>query len=104
MTNAATSCLEIVRFRLQPGVTDEAFLAAAAASASFLRRQSGFRRRALSKGPDGIWVDHVEWESLAQARTAMEQSMTEPALASFMNAVDPESMMMDHLEIAQRIE
>lgn len=30
--------------------------------------------------------------------------MQEPALAPFMKAVDPETMMCEHLEIQQRIE
>jgi hypothetical protein len=104
MSKPAPSCLEIVRFRLVPGMAEEAFLEAAAASADFLQRQTGFRRRVLSKGADGGWTDHVEWESLALAQQAMDRSMREPTLAPFMKAVDPESMMCDHLEIAQHIE
>jgi len=104
MSNPIPSCLEVVRFRLLPNVAEEAFLDANAATAAFLRRQAGFRRRVLSRGADGGWTDHVEWESLALARQAMEQAMQEPALAPFMKAVDPETMLCEHLEIQQRIE
>jgi hypothetical protein len=104
MTNTAPTCVEIVRFKLLPGVTDEAFLAANAATVDFLKRQGGFRRRVLSKGSDGVWTDVVEWQSLALAQQASERIMAEPALVPFMKAMDLESVMMDHLDIALRIE
>jgi hypothetical protein len=104
MTTAHPTCLEVVRFKLLPGVTDEAFLATNAATVDFLKRQGGFRRRVLSKGADGVWTDVVEWENLALAHQAAKQLMTEPALGPFMKAIDPESVMMDHLDIALRIE
>ena len=104
MTTTQPTCLEIVRFKLLPGVTDEAFLATNTATVDFLKRQGGFRRRVLSKGSDGVWTDVVEWENLALAHKASEQLMVEPALAPFMKTMDPESVMMDHLDIALRIE
>jgi hypothetical protein len=103
MNNAAPTCLEVARFRLLPGVAEQDFLAANAATAGFLRGQAGFRRRVLSRGSDGAWTDHVEWESLTHAQEAMQRAMSEPALAPFMKAVDPGSMMCEHLEIAQHI-
>jgi hypothetical protein len=103
MTKTTANCLEMVRFRLQPGITEEAFLSFNAATAAFLARQEGFSRRLLSKGQDGMWTDLVEWESLVLARQASEQIMAEPSLAPFMNAIDPASILMDHLEIALRI-
>jgi hypothetical protein len=103
MTKPTATCLEMVRFRLQPGITEEAFLSFNAATADFLGRQKGFSRRLLSKGSDGMWTDLVEWESLALARQASEQIMTERSLGPFMTAIDPGSIMMDHLEIALRI-
>ena len=103
MTMPTATCLEMVRFRLQPGITDEAFLSLNAATAAFLNSQEGFGRRLLSKGPEGTWADLVEWESLTLAQKASERIMTEPSLAPFMNAIDPESILMDHLEIALRI-
>ena len=104
MTTAQPTCLEVVRFKLLPGVTDEAFLAANAATVDFLKRQGGFRRRVLSKGADGVWTDVVEWENLALARKASDQIMVEPSLVPFMKTMDPQSVMMDHLDIALSIE
>ncbi len=103
MTITAPTCLEVVRFRLLHGVAEKDFLAANAETARFLRRQAGFRRRVLSRDAAGGWTDHVEWESLSHAREAMERAMSEPALVPFMKAVDPGSMMCEHLEIAQHI-
>jgi len=104
MTTAQPTCLEVVRFKLLPGVTDEAFLATNAATVAFLKRQAGFRRRVLSKGSDGMWTDVVEWENLALAQEASKQIMVEPSLVPCMKSMDLESVMMDHLDIALRIE
>lgn len=92
MTTAQPTCLEVVRFKLLPGVTDEAFLAANAAMPDVLKRHGGFRRRVLSKGANSAWTDVVKWENLALAHQAAKQLMAEPALqkaaASLLTKID----------------
>jgi hypothetical protein len=97
------ACLEVVRFRLLPAVSDEAFLTVNAPTAEFLRQQQGFCRRVLSRSTDGTWTDIVEWESHALARKAADQLTLEPSLVPFMKAMDPESVVMDHLDIAMQM-
>jgi len=68
------SVIEIVSFRVKPGISDEAFLKPNEPVEAFLRAQSGFVGRHLSKNDDGQWFDHVEWASLEQAHAAAQKS------------------------------
>lgn len=97
--------VEIVRFRLAPGVSRDTFLAAAAATMPALCRFEGFVGRTLSEAEDGSWMDHVQWESAALAQRAMEQSMTTEALLPFLQAIDPESLVLTYhkpVDLTQR--
>jgi hypothetical protein len=87
---------EIVTFRLAPGTTEPAFLAAARATGTLLDGAPGFVSRRLSKGADGGWTDHVAWASLAEAGAAAARIMSDPAAAPFLAAIDPASIRMRH--------
>jgi hypothetical protein len=88
--------IEIVTFRLVEGADPARFLAASAAVDSFVRTQPGFVARRLSVGDDQTYVDHIQWSSLSAARTAAETVMTVPALAPFMQMIDPTGLTMAH--------
>lgn len=88
--------IEIVTFKLVEGADPARFLAASAAVDSFVRTQPGFVARRLSVGDDQTYVDLVEWSSLAAATKAAETVMTVPALAPFMQMIDPIGMTMAH--------
>jgi hypothetical protein len=96
--------LEVVGFRLIPGTTDAAFLAAAHATEVPLRRQPGFLSRQLTRAGDGTWTDHVSWASLPQARAAAKAMMADPAFAPFVALIDPASMQMRHDAILWRMD
>jgi hypothetical protein len=87
---------EIVTFRLAPGTTETAFLAAARATGALLDGAPGFVSRRLSKGPDGGWTDHVAWTTRAQAEAAAARIMSDPAAAPFLAAIDPATIAMRH--------
>jgi hypothetical protein len=87
---------EIVTFRLAPGTTEPAFLAAARATGPLLAGAPGFVSRRLSKGADGRWTDHVAWASHAEAEAAAERILSDPAAAPFLAAIDPASIEMRH--------
>jgi len=71
MTNApSTAVAEIVTFELNPGVTDDAFLALMRPSEGFTSYAPGFVSRKLSKGADGAWTDYVVWGSMEAAKDA----------------------------------
>jgi hypothetical protein len=88
--------MEVVSFRLVPGTSDAAFLAAAQATAAPLQGQPGFLGRHLTRAEDGTWTDHVLWSSLPQALAAADQMMAEPAFQPFMALIDGPTVTMRH--------
>lgn len=90
------SVLELVRFRLQPGATPDAFLAAAAASVAPISACPGFRSRRLVHDGAGTWTDVVEWADMASASRAAETVLANPALAPFLALIDGTSVEMAH--------
>ncbi|CAH1673779.1 hypothetical protein [Chelatococcus asaccharovorans] len=91
-----TGIIEIVHFRLAAGSSDEDFLVEAEKASRFLRSRQGFVRRHLSKGDDGIWIDHVEWTDMEAARAAADAFMKAPSLGAFIAAIDASSAVMAH--------
>ncbi len=96
MTNPV---IEIVNFKLAENVSKEAFLAEAPASTAFIKAQPGFRTRRLSVGEDGCWLEHIEWDTMAEAMAASEAIMKEQSLSTFMQSIDMESVEMRHQEL-----
>jgi hypothetical protein len=94
------SVLEIVRFRLRPGATTEAFLLAAAESVAPISACPGFMSRRLAHDSAGQWTDVVEWADNASAQTAADTVLTNPALAPFLSMIDETSVEMAHPTIA----
>jgi heme-degrading monooxygenase HmoA len=88
--------VEIARFKLRQGTSDEDFRAAAAAVSQFLSEQPGFIARTLSQGDSGDCIDHVVWANLADAQSAMQRAMQDQRLAAFMAAIDETSLQMEH--------
>ncbi len=64
--------MELVRFRLKEGVTEAAFLAAAAKAQATIAQFPGYMRRTLMQNADGLWVDLVHWRSEVEALAAAE--------------------------------
>lgn len=96
----AESVLELVRFRLRPGATPDALLAAAAASVAPVSACPGLRSRRLVHDGAGTWTDVVEWADLASASRAAQTVLTDPALAPFLALIDEASVEMAHPAIA----
>jgi len=88
--------IEAVTFKLLPTVSDAEFLKAAETASTFLKSCEGFVRRQMSKGDDGVWLDHVEWRSLSTAKAASESFFNHAPLMPFMQAIDMASVTMSH--------
>jgi hypothetical protein len=88
--------IEIVTFKLAAGVSDDAFLKYSDVVNTYISTRKGFISRRLSRAADGTYLDHVTWESLVDATTAMESSMKEASLAPFMQSIDPATVKVDH--------
>ena len=90
--------IEVVLFKLKPGVEAMEFVAAAEAMLPDFRAVPGFVRRELLRGDEGLWVDVVHWRSLSEALAAMDLMMTQPSAGPFMAALDEQSIEMFHLQ------
>ena len=90
---------EIVTFRLVDGSDDTAFAQAAAGMTPFLTSTGAVLSRHLSKGPDGVWTDHITWTSLDAAHDAAQKMMQQPEAAPFMSMIDETSIRMQHAPI-----
>ena len=88
--------IEIVTFKLAKDVKDEDFLGASKAITAFARKQDGFVSRRLSTSGDGIWMDHVEWETMEAAQAAQEAFPKDENLAPIMAMIDQEALVMSH--------
>ncbi len=94
--------IETVTFKLNKGVSREAFIEAAQAINDFVSKRDGFVSRRLSCSDDGLWIEHIEWTTLAAAKSAAAEIGNEPTLAACMKAIDGPSVTMHHtaLEIS----
>lgn len=95
------SIVEVVLFRLNPGVDETEFLAASAGVELFLRGTGGFIQRELLQNEEGQWVDVVHWRSQAEAYAAAEKIMSDPRGQKFGAFIDPSSITMLHLQPRQ---
>ena len=89
--------LEVVLFRLNPGVDEAEFLQAAEATFGLLQGYSGYIRRELSVDDSGQWVDVVWWTDKATAFAAAEQFMATPEAQQFEKMISAESTVMVHV-------
>ena len=93
--------LELVVFKLTPGVSREQFLAAADGLTDWARRQPGFLSRELSYDAEGDrWIEVVWWRTMADAKGAAEVAMTSESCAPMFALIDMESAVMIHAEPA----
>lgn len=91
--------IETVTFKLAAGISDEKFLELVPSTIEFITKCDGFICRRLSKAEDGSWLDYVEWESMENAKNASDAFMKQEDLMPFMQALDMESVQMQHREL-----
>lgn len=90
-----TEVLEVVTFRLQPGVSEQQFLAEnRKVESSHVSKQPGFISRETAKGDKGEWLVFVRRKSLKDAEASMASFAAAPGTEGFMKAIDPASMSM----------
>ncbi len=93
MTNRV---VEVVTFKLMPGVSDADYVEATAKTGEFIGRMRGFIDRRLSKGADGVWMDYVIWADLAAAREAGAKFPQAECTADVIRMIDPATLVMRH--------
>jgi len=87
---------EIVTFRVTSGTTKAQFIAAAKQTEAFVTAAPGFISRTLTLGEDGIWTDYILWRDRTSARQMAAAFMNEPSVMPFMQAIDPQTVVMRH--------
>lgn len=94
--------IETVTFKLNEGVSRQAFVESAQAINAFVGKREGFVSRRLSCSDDGLWIEHIEWKTLAAAKSAAAEIGSDPTLTACMTAIDGPSVKMHHttLEIS----
>lgn len=91
--------IEVVNFKLTEGVTIKDFLASVPPTNTFLQTRNGFVSRRLSQNEDGSWLEHIEWESMNDAKEASEALMAEESCHPMMASIDMESVKMGHNQL-----
>ena len=91
--------IETVTFRVTDGVSEEAFLRAADEATAFMRACPGFLRRRLSRQEDGVWVEHIEWASVADANAAAAAIGQDERAQAFVRAIDGPSVRLARSEL-----
>lgn len=93
--------LELVVFKLNAGVSRDAFLATNDAVSSWIATRPGFLSRELSYDAEGDqWIDVIWWDSLENAGAAAELAMSSDSCTPMFALIDMESMLMLHGEPA----
>jgi len=91
--------IETVTFRLMDGVPADEFLEAARQASTFITACPGFLRRRLSREEGGTWVEHVEWASMADAKSAAASIGKDANTQAFVRAIDGSSVKLAHSEL-----
>ncbi len=93
--------LELVSFRLRPGVEQGRFEPALAAVDDFLAGQPGFLSRQVFRADDGTWFDLVRWRDLDSARNAAAAIRSDDRCRDFLDCLDPASVTMTHAQLVR---
>jgi len=94
------STIELVSFKLIPGTSTDAFLAAGEAVTAWVERQPGFQYRSLSKADDDTWHDIVYWDSRVSADAANAKFQGDLGTSDFVKMIDNRSVVMQHSHAA----
>lgn len=81
--------VELVTFRVRPGISPDQVTDAAEEVNRFLLEQPGFLSRHLGATEDGTWYDILYWESGDHVAAAMEKVAASPHCALFFGLIDP---------------
>lgn len=90
--------VEVVLFRLNDGVDEQAFLDAAQKTFDLLKGYDGYLNRTLTMNEDGLWIDIVNWRDISTAMNAAENIMSSKSGQAFGALIDPNSIQMYHVE------
>ncbi len=88
--------IETVIFKLNSGVSEADFLAAAQPTFDYLKTVPGYLKRELSVTSEGQWLDIVHWSDMESALKAADELMTHPVGQAFGALIDFSTTTMFH--------
>jgi hypothetical protein len=88
--------IECVLFRLAANANRSAFVKAAEDMNAWVNQQPGFIARSLSCTEQGEWIEHIEWASLEDARSAASKIGQAEEVRPFVTVIDGSSLTMRH--------
>lgn len=94
-----TMNIEMASFRLKQDIEEADFVAASDRFQQVvLSGASGFLKRELLRGPEGVYLDLVHWRSKEDAETMINTAMTSPDCAAYFALMDLQDATMRHFE------
>ncbi|CAM4198459.1 antibiotic biosynthesis monooxygenase family protein [Pseudoalteromonas byunsanensis] len=89
--------VEIVKFKLAPGVSEQDFLPLNEAFQAFIAEQPGLLYRSLAKQPDNHgYIDVIYWQSMEDSKRTAEAFNNSAACMDFLALIDKDSVVMTH--------
>lgn len=88
-----------MRFRLRPGVDEEAFRAAdKKLQTEFAYQQPGLRRRTAARSDEGEWIVVDLWTSAADSEACATRWESDAVVQELMAFVDPDTVVVASYE------
>jgi heme-degrading monooxygenase HmoA len=92
--------VELGKFRLQAGVSNEAlFDAERAIRNGRIQQQPGYLGRELGHNGNGEWLILIRWESQAAGEAWSPIFMQDPSAQAFIRVIDMSTMRQEHYTI-----
>lgn len=89
--------IQVARFKLRDGVTDEAFMEAERAIRDGrIRQQPGYLGRETARGEDGEWLVLIRWETKENSEAWSPIFRQDPDGQTFAGCLDFTTMHQDH--------
>ena len=99
MTSIPDRVLELVIFKLKPGVTREELLATNDALSNWARQQPGFISREQAYDAQGDrWIDLLWWQTIEDAHAASEAALSSESCAPMFALIDEATIQMIHAD------
>ena len=95
----AKHVIETVTFKLEDGVSKEAFLGTVKFATEFVMSRPGFLSRRLSCAADGTWIEHIEWETIEDAQGAATAIWQTASVEPFLKCISGPSAKLTHSEL-----
>ena len=92
--------IEVVKFELADGVTEQDIMAANEGLESFLNDQPGLLYRSFAKQQNSeIYIDIVYWDTLNDATRVQQAFYDSPQCQQFIKLIDQNSVALTHNRI-----